>query len=137
MSPSTASFKRRRHDDESTELDTDRFEQLYVEWIADCGVALRMATRETFRALLNFLNPGVLSILPTSHPTIRGWVMRTFDTQKRRMRQVLQSALSRIHSTVDVWSSPNKLGVLGNVAHFIDSTGELVSCCVALREIHG
>ncbi|KAM3474859.1 hypothetical protein MY5147_004059 [Beauveria neobassiana] len=64
MSPSTASLKRRRLDDEPTELDADRFEQLYVEWIADCGVALRMATRETFRALLNFLNPGVLSILP-------------------------------------------------------------------------
>ncbi len=137
MSPSTIHLKRRRHDDEPTDLDPDRFEQLYVEWIADCGVALRMATRETFRALLNFLNPGVLSILPTSHQTIRGWVIRTFETQKRRMRQVLQSALSKIHFTVDAWSSPNKLGILGIVAHFIDSDGDLVSYCVALREIQG
>lgn len=88
-------------------------------------------------SLLKFLNPGVLSILPTSHQTIREWVMRTFETQKRRMRQVLQSALSRIHFTVDLWSSPNKLGILGIVAHFIDSNGELVSCCIALREVHG
>lgn len=88
-------------------------------------------------SLLKFLNPGVLSILPTSHQTIREWVMRTFDTQKRRIRQVLQSAISRIHFTVDIWSSPNKLGILGIVAHFIDSNGELVSYCVALREVHG
>jgi hypothetical protein len=43
-------LKRRRHDDEPTDLDADKFEQLYVEWIADCGVALRMVTRETFPA---------------------------------------------------------------------------------------
>ena len=88
-------------------------------------------------SLLKFLNPGVLSILPTSHQTIREWVMRTFDTQKRRIRRVLQSAISRIHFTVDIWSSPNKLGILGIVAHFIDSEGELVSYCIALREVHG
>ncbi|OWT42457.1 hypothetical protein VFPPC_18512 [Pochonia chlamydosporia 170] len=137
MSQSANPLKRRRHDDEPTDLNADKFEQLYVKWIADCGVALRMATRETFRAVLKFLNPGVLSILPTSHQTIREWVMRTFETQKRRMRQVLQSAVSRIHFTVDLWSSPNKLGILGVVAHFIDSNGELVSYCVALREVHG
>lgn len=50
MSQNTNPLKRRRHDDEPTDLDADKFEQLYVEWIADCGVALRMATRETFRA---------------------------------------------------------------------------------------
>jgi hypothetical protein len=88
-------------------------------------------------SLLKFLNPGVLSILPTSHQTIREWVVRTFGTQKRRIQQVLQSAISRIHFTVDIWSSPNKLGILGIVAHFVDSNGELVSYCVALREVHG
>jgi hypothetical protein len=50
MSQNTIPLKRRRHDDEPTSLDADRFEQLYVEWVADCGVALRMATRESFRA---------------------------------------------------------------------------------------
>jgi hypothetical protein len=88
-------------------------------------------------SLLRFLNPGVLSVLPTSSQTIREWVMRTFETQKQRLRQILQSAISRIHFTVDIWSSPNKLGILGLVAHFIDSNGELVSYCVALREIPG
>ena len=63
--------------------------------------------------------------------------MRTFDTQKRRIRQVLQSAISRIHFTVDLWTSLNKLGIIGIVAHFIDSNGELVSYCIALREVHG
>ncbi|KAM3547374.1 hypothetical protein ARSEF4850_010062, partial [Beauveria asiatica] len=70
MSPSTIHIKRRRHDDEPTDLDADKFEQLYVEWIVDCGVALQMAKRETLRALLNFLNPGVLSILPILHQTV-------------------------------------------------------------------
>lgn len=32
---------------------------------------------------------------------------------KRRIRRVLQSAISRIHFAVDIWPSPNKLGVLG------------------------
>jgi hypothetical protein len=50
MAQNTNPLKRRRHDSEPTDLDADQFEQLYVEWIADCGVALRMVSRETFRA---------------------------------------------------------------------------------------
>jgi hypothetical protein len=50
MSQGANALKRRRHGDEPTDLEADKFEQLYVEWIADCGIALRMATRETFRA---------------------------------------------------------------------------------------
>jgi hypothetical protein len=63
--------------------------------------------------------------------------MRTFETQKLRIRQVLQSAISKIHFTVDIWSSPNKLGILGIVAQFIDNDGELLSHCIALREVQG
>ena len=50
MAQNTNPLKRRRHDSEPTDLDAGQFEQLYVEWIADCGVALRMVGRETFRA---------------------------------------------------------------------------------------
>jgi hypothetical protein len=88
-------------------------------------------------ALVKFLNPGVLSILPASHQTIREWVMRMFEAQKRHLWQALQSAISRINFTVEIWSSPNMLGILGMVAHFVDSDGELVPYCIALREVHG
>lgn len=50
MAQNANPLKRRRHDSEPTDLDAAQFEQLYVEWIADCGVALRMVSRETFRA---------------------------------------------------------------------------------------
>jgi hypothetical protein len=42
MSQNANPLKCRRHDDEPTDLDADKFKQLYVEWIADCGVALRI-----------------------------------------------------------------------------------------------
>jgi hypothetical protein len=62
MAQNANPLKRRRHDIEPTDIDADQFEQLYVEWIADCGVALRMVSREPFeRKFPNILNGSNLN----------------------------------------------------------------------------
>lgn len=116
----TAGYKRRCLSTIATnDVDPAVLEQLYVEWITTCSVSFRMVKQAEFRALLCFLNPAIDNWLPNSPSTIRSWILRTYETQKLRVKREIQSALSKVHFTVDLWTSPNALAILGIVALYI------------------
>jgi hypothetical protein len=96
-----------------------------------------MATLLEFRALLCYLNPEIDNWLRNSIPTIRTWTLRTFEAQKHRIKCEVQSALLRIHFTVDLWTSPNALAILGMIAHYTSESGQLEHSVLALRELDG
>jgi flavin-binding protein dodecin len=118
-------------------LDSAVVEQLYVRWITTCGVSFRMATLLEFRALLYYLNPEIDNWLPNSIPTIRTWTLRTYEAQKQQIKREVQSALSKVHFTVDLWTSPNTLAILGIIAHYISESGQLEHSVLALQELDG
>ena len=119
------------------DLDPAVLEQLYVQWITTCGVSFRMATLAEFRALLHYLNPEIDNWLPNSSPTIRAWTMRTYVAQQERVKREVQLALSKVHFTVDLWTSPNALAILGMIAHYTSESGQLEHSVLALRELDG
>ena len=134
----TTDYKRRRLSTTDThDVDPAVLEQLYVRWITTCSVSFRMAKQAEFRALLCFLNPEIDNWLPNSPSTIRSWTLRTYETQKLRVKREIQSALSKVHFTVDLWTSPNALAILGIVAHYTSESGQLGYSVLALRELDG
>jgi BED zinc finger len=96
-------------------IDPAVFEHLYVQWITTCGIPFRMVAREEFRALLHYLNHEVDTWLPSHPATIREWTIHTFNTEKQRIKVEVQSALSKVHFTVDLWTSPNSLAIVGMI----------------------
>lgn len=84
-----------------------------------------------------YLNKNVDKHLPASADTIRGWTMRTYEVQKKRIQQDLQEALSKIHITVDLWTSGNKKSILGIIGHYIGREGKLKHNVLAVRELQG
>jgi hypothetical protein len=63
--------------------------------------------------------------------------LRTYETQKLRVKREVQSALSKVHFTVDLWTLPNALAILGIVAHYTSESGQLEYSVLALRELDG
>jgi hypothetical protein len=112
-------------------------EQLYVRWITTCSISFRIATLSEFRALLCYLNPEINNWLPNSIPTIRTWTLRTYEAQKHQIKRKVQLALSKVHFTVDLWTSPNTLAILGIIAHYTSESGQLDHSVLALRELDG
>jgi hypothetical protein len=96
-----------------------------------------MVEHVDFRALLQYLNPMVDTWLPASHTTIQLWSLRIFEAEKIKIQQALHSATSKIHFTVDLWTSPNTLSILGAIAHYTAENGELKQSCLALTELDG
>jgi len=96
-----------------------------------------MAERPEFRDLLFFLNPGINTWLPTEHHTIQAWTMRAYEAEKQHVQQALQSAQSKIHFTVDLWTSANSKALLGMIGHYFADSGDLCQSVLALRELDG
>jgi len=63
--------------------------------------------------------------------------MRSYEKERKEIEKSLPRARSLIHFTMDLWTSPNHIALLGIVAHFVDSTGCLNRALLALREIEG
>ena len=130
-------YKRRRLNSLPSSLNPATLEQLFVRWISSCSIGFRMAERSEFRDLLFFLNPGINTWLPTEHHTIQTWTMRAYEAEKQHVQQALQSAQSKIHFTVDLWTSTNSKALLGIIGHYFADSGDLCQSVLALRELDG
>jgi hypothetical protein len=127
--------KRRRIIDNS--INPATLKQVLVRWIARCSVSFRMIERSEFRDLLYLLNPDINTWLPTSHVTIQNWTMEAYQYEKLQVQQALQSAQSKIHFTIDLWTSVNNKALMGIVAHYLANNGDLRESVLAFRELEG
>jgi hypothetical protein len=127
--------KRRRIIDNS--INPATLKQVLVRWIARCSVSFRMIERSEFRDLLYLLNPDINTWLPTSHVTIQNWTMEAYQYEKLQVQQALQSAQSKIHFTIDLWTSVNNKALVGIVAHYLANNGDLRESVLAFRELEG
>jgi hypothetical protein len=118
-------------------FDITTFQQLFVRWISRCSAPLLMTEKSEFRDLLIFLNPEVEDALPANHETVRNWIMEAFREEKLRVQQAVQSSISKIHFTVDLWNSKNNLALLGIIAHYFAENGQLRQSVLGLRELEG
>jgi hypothetical protein len=63
--------------------------------------------------------------------------MEAFYVEKRRVQQAVHGAISKVHFTVDLWTSTNSLALLGIIAHYFAEDGQLRESVLALRELEG
>ena len=118
-------------------LDKATLEFLYLQWTITSNVSFNQVKHEHFQAFLEFLNPAANQLLPRSSDTMTIHATTLHAEGKQRLRHILASALSDIHITCDMWSSPNHLGLLAVVAHFTDEHLKLQTVTLGLIEING
>ena len=61
--------------------------------------------------------------------------MRLFKKGQKRVRHLIQNAITQIHITCDAWTSPNHLSMLAVVGHFVDENLKQQTILLALKEI--
>jgi hypothetical protein len=112
-------------------------EVLFVKLITTGNLPLQLVQLPEFRDFIYYLNPDVEIWLPTSHQTIKTWLMRQYDIEKINIKSKIKGALTQIHLTTDLWTSPNNLPVLGVVANYISPDKKLEKTTLALRQLSG
>lgn len=112
------------------------FQTLLYNWIVADNVSFRKVESPHFHALLRYLNPRCERLLP-SHQTISRTIGEIYDKQLGTVTETLRAATTKIDFSFDLWTSKNRLALLGLVAHFIDNAGCSRSILLALPRQKG
>ena len=111
-------------------------EQLYINFQISCNQPFSLIQAESFRSLIQYINPEADNILPESPSTAKALIINQFTVEKEAIRQQLQSSQSCIHLSLDSWTSGNHLPILGVIGHTLVG-GQLQEYVLALHEIQG
>lgn len=118
-----------------TSVETFRYN--LTRWMVNRHVSFMEVEDEDFRALLKCLNGAIDSYLVKTGNSIRDWVEDDFLEAKGLVVGVLARALSKIHISCDLWTSPNGYAMYGVAAHFIGHQGHVQAVLLALRRMTG
>ncbi len=86
---------------------------------------------------MQYINPVANRLLPSASETIRQHTLALMHEGKIRLRHILATAISDVHITCDMWTSPNHLGILAVVAHFTSEKLRLITATLAVVKVEG
>ena len=117
-------------------LDHDAINEALITLIIVRNLPFRVVEWPEFHALCQVLNPESSDFITTAHSQITKKIEQSWQARKDVVRKKLQSAVSSIHLSLDIWTSPNRLLLLGICAHFVDRSQEKHSkALLALRTV--
>jgi len=102
-------------------VNQDVVNEALVSLIVVRNLAYRAVEWPEFHHLCMALNSRSLSLLPSSHSTMAGLISQSYESSKSIVRKRLEHAMSRIHISLDIWTSPNRLLLLGICCQFVGS----------------
>jgi len=107
-----------------------------VSLVTQANLSFRIVESPEFQDFCQILNPKAKDYLTTAHSTVRLLAEASWQSQKDIIRKRVQSALSSIHISLDIWTSPNRILLLGICGHFFDQNSEkLCKSLLALRPV--
>ena len=122
----------------TTVVNVDEFRYRLTRWMVNRHVAFIEVENSDFQDMLKSVNSSINDYLVRSGNTIRNWVEDDFIEVKRLVRdEVIARALSKIHVSCDLWTSPNGYAMCGVAAHFIGHQGYVQTVLLALRRMMG
>ena len=119
-------------------LNQDIINEALISLIVVRNLLLRMVEWPEFHTLCQVLNPKSDSFITTAHSQIGRKIKESWQIHKDTIHKKLQSGLSNIHLSVDIWTSPNQHLLLAVTADFVDYNEEkLVKALLALHTVKG
>ena len=114
-------------------LNQNVINEALISLIVIRNLPLRMVEWPEFHTLCQVLNPRSDSFITTAYSQIGQKIIESWQIHKDTIRKRLQSALSSIHLSIDIWTSPNRNFLLAVTADFVNYNEEkLVKALLAL-----
>ena len=86
----------------ATSIHKPFLEYLYIQWIAEDNLPFSQVNHRAFRQFLQYVNPPANALLPSSPTTIKAHAQDLYEEGKKRLRILINSALSEIHISCDI-----------------------------------
>lgn len=120
------------------QLDQDTINEALISLIVVRNLPFAAVEWPEFHTFCQVLNPESKDAITTTHSQVKNKIEKAYEIHKDTVRKKLQSALTNIHLSVDIWTSPNKHLLLGVTGDFIDCTEEKhLKTLLGLRPVAG
>jgi hypothetical protein len=117
-------------------FDHCQFKAVLYQWVISDNLSFEQLESPYFKHLISYLNPRASACIPTAS-TISRTVAICYDRALGVVTETLQSAITKINLSFDLWTSKNKLALLGLCAHFINNDSKSVTTLLALLRQKG
>lgn len=117
-------------------FDHNTFKAKLYAWLIADNVAFNQLESEEFNQLLIYLNPRCQRWIPARNTASRT-IASIHDRSIGVVQNNLATAVTRINLSFDLWTSGNKLALLGLCAHFINQAGQPVTSLLSLPKQTG
>lgn len=106
--------------------------------IVQHNLPFRLVEAPAFHAFCQSINPQINREITSSHSEISRKISQMWTSEKDIVRKKLQSSLTKIHISLDIWTSPNKILFLGVCGHFVEyETERLFKALLGLCPVGG
>lgn len=112
-------------------------QELSVGFVIDSDVPFTIFEHKFLKELLYQFDHELALQIPWSSSSVTRELQRLFESKKVVIYAELSSAMSKLHISFDLWTSPNRLSIMAVFAHFIDKSGMQQSRLLALRRQFG
>jgi hypothetical protein len=120
------------------QTDLEIVERSISRWIVLGNYPFSIVESPDFQRALVVLSPEKTEkLFPKSATTTRKLVVQLYDEQLVIMKQLLATTPYKVHLSFDLWTSPNRMALLGIVGHFLDSNKKLQTRLLAMPRIFG
>ena len=109
-------------------FDDLKYKKNLVDTFLDCHLSFALVETEKFRQLLISGRSEIQAALPSSHSTIKDWVLDSFQSRKAQIKDQVSLANSKISISLDGWRAPNRDDYLAICARFVNEDFKLVHC---------
>ena len=121
-------------------INRDAFNEALVQLITMRNLPHNAATWPELHALLMTVNYTAEEVAINARATIPKLIEQSYTVHRDILKSKLQNSLSKIHFSIDMWTSPNHRSFQAIVAHFVEAeTRQLRKALLALPELpsHG
>jgi hypothetical protein len=121
--------------EQAIQFNGPNFKRLLYDWIITDSISFNELNSEKLRDLLVYMNPRAKALIP-DRCTVSDTIGRIYDKAQGNVVETLRSATTRINFSFDLWTSGNKLALLGIVGSFINEVGDSVTTLLSLPQQH-
>jgi hypothetical protein len=118
-------------------INQDALTEALVSLIVVHNLSFSSVEWPAFHTFCQVLNPTCEGKITTSHSVVRTRVKEAFQKHKDTVQKALQAALSHIHISLDIWTSPNRWLILAICIHFTSYDYKKEKALLALKKVPG
>jgi hypothetical protein len=118
-------------------FDDMTYKENIIDTFIACDLSFAFVEHAKFRRLLISDRSEVEAVLSSSHTTVKGWVLDSFQSRQAQIKDQVSLSQSKINLSLDGWRAPTRDDYFAVCAHIINKDYNLVHCLLGFRNVHG